>query len=264
MKKQLYKFEVEDEKLSGQEINRLTRKKAGKGSDKKSLFFFIIISLGLLSFVSMYFYRGISSPFKFETPEWVKESLQDPDQKEANTIVELRGKDTDGDGLNDFEEIYQFNTSVFLEDTDSDGYSDYEEVSSENDPLCPSGQECGLLRLITPKTKIADVVETANIDPSVDLEQAVLADFRSALIEGGVPQEEVDKLTDDDLINLYEAMSEETDIVDATDTSQFTAQEVRLFLLAQPGADAGEINNLTDEELINIGNQLMGNAVTSQ
>ena len=264
MKKQLYKFEIEDEELSSQDINRLTRKRTNKGGDKKSLFLFIIVSIGVLFFASLYLYRGISGPFELEAPEWVKDFYQDPDEKEANTIVELRSRDTDGDGLNDFEEIYQYSTSIFLEDTDSDGYSDYEEVSSENDPLCPSGQECGLLRLITPKTKIADVIDNASIDPTIDLEQAVLADFRKALVEGGVPQEEIDKLTDADLVNLYEAISEETDIVDATDTSQITPQEVRDFLLSQPGASSDQINSLSDEELLDIGNQLMGNIGASQ
>ncbi len=184
--------------------------------------------------------------------------MQNPDEKEAETIVELRNSDKDNDGLSDFSEIYEHGTSIFLEDTDSDGYSDYEEIASGNDPLCPSGDECGLLRLITPKTKIADVVREANIDPTVDLQQAILADFREALVAGGIPQEDIDKLTDADLIDLYEAMSEDGDIDDETDVSNITPEEVREFLLSQPGANETEINALTDEELISIGQQLLG------
>lgn len=261
MKKKLYKFEIEDEDISSQEMNRLSQKRSSRlkrSGDKKTIFLFAVIGIILLVLIVQYFYKGISEPFEFETPEWVKEYLQDPAEQEAETIVELRNSDKDSDGLSDFSEIYEYGTSIFLEDTDSDGYSDYEEVASGNDPLCPSGEECGLLRLITPKTKIADVVGQASIDPSVDLQQAVLADFRKALVEGGIPQEDVDKLTDADLIDLYEAMSEDGDINETTDTSEITPQEVRTFLLAQPGANETEINALTDEELISIGQQLIG------
>ncbi|PLX25597.1 hypothetical protein C0580_02130 [Candidatus Parcubacteria bacterium] len=261
MKKKLYKFDIEDEEVSSQEMNRLSQKnikRTNRSSDKKTIFLFTVIGIILLIFAFQYFYRGISEPFEFETPEWVKEYLQNPDEKEAETIVELRNSDKDNDGLSDFSEIYEHGTSIFLEDTDSDGYSDYEEIASGNDPLCPSGDECGLLRLITPKTKIADVVREANIDPTVDLQQAILADFREALVAGGIPQEDIDKLTDADLIDLYEAMSEDGDIDDETDVSNITPEEVREFLLSQPGANETEINALTDEELISIGQQLLG------
>lgn len=58
--------------------------------------------------------------------------------------------DTDGDGLNDFEELNIYNTSPYLDDSDSDGVSDGMEVEKGTDPNCPEGQNCGAIT--TPTT----------------------------------------------------------------------------------------------------------------
>lgn len=60
----------------------------------------------------------------------------------AKSAVDLRSKDTDKDGLNDYDELNVYGTSPYLEDSDSDGYSDKKEVESKNDPTCPFGQNC--------------------------------------------------------------------------------------------------------------------------
>lgn len=255
MKKKLYKFDIEEEEVSTQDINTSGKRKL---NNKGPVFLFTIISLAIILFSGWYFYNGLNEPFELETPEWLRD-FQNTDEQQAVDIVELRNKDTDHDGLNDFEEIYQYSTSVFLEDTDSDTYSDYEEVTTGNDPLCPAGEDCGLLRLITPKTKISEVISDTTIDPDVDLQTAVLADFRKALVEGGIPQEEVDKWTDEDLVSIYEAMSNITDVDDVTDTA-INPNEVRNFLLAQPGVDEAQVNGLSDDELLEIGRELMGQA----
>lgn len=61
---------------------------------------------------------------------------------ERERIAELQNADTDKDGLSDYDELYVFRTSPFLEDSDSDGVSDGNEVAAETDPNCPAGQTC--------------------------------------------------------------------------------------------------------------------------
>lgn len=53
-----------------------------------------------------------------------------------------KNKDTDGDGLNDWEERNVYNTSPYLKDTDSDGLTDKEEIEQGTDPNCPQGKDC--------------------------------------------------------------------------------------------------------------------------
>ena len=53
----------------------------------------------------------------------------------------LRFRDTDHDGLTDFDELYVYTTSPYLYDTFSYGLSD-KEVIAQGLPLCPKGQDC--------------------------------------------------------------------------------------------------------------------------
>lgn len=69
--------------------------------------------------------------------------ITDTEQKNLVTdLLELQAKDTDKDGLSDYDEIYIYKTSPYLSDTDSDGYLDKEEIDTGHDPLCPVGQDC--------------------------------------------------------------------------------------------------------------------------
>jgi len=54
----------------------------------------------------------------------------------------LKSRDTDHDGLSDWDELYVYHTSPYLADTDGDGISDAEEIKNGTDPNCPQGQNC--------------------------------------------------------------------------------------------------------------------------
>ncbi len=62
-------------------------------------------------------------------------------KNEINSIDALRLRDTDHDGLTDFDELYVYTTSPYLYDTFSYGISD-KEVITKGLPLCPKGQDC--------------------------------------------------------------------------------------------------------------------------
>lgn len=60
----------------------------------------------------------------------------------ADETTRLQQIDTDRDGINDYEELYFYETSPYIEDTDSDGVQDKVELDEGGDPLCPKGQDC--------------------------------------------------------------------------------------------------------------------------
>ncbi|MEK7084562.1 MAG: hypothetical protein AAB932_04975 [Patescibacteria group bacterium] len=62
----------------------------------------------------------------------------------------LQQIDTDGDGLNDYEELTFYETSPYLPDTDSDGVNDKVEIDADTDPNCPKGQPCATAQDTSP------------------------------------------------------------------------------------------------------------------
>jgi hypothetical protein len=256
MAKKLYQV---DRELLEEELTNYSAEDIARGTVlkprhyKKKSFLFIIVSLVILGFSGWYVYQSIIGPVTYKQPEWLA-NQSTPEEEDAQTIADLKTKDTDQDGLTDYDEIYLYYTSIFLPDTDSDGYTDYEEVNSGNDPLCPSGQDCNLLKLITPNTKLAEAINEIRLEASLTVQEAALVDFRKVLVESGVPQEEMDKLTDQDLLDLFAVMESNFN----TSGGEITPAEVRTFLLNQPGADAVSINNMSDQELLDIGNKLLG------
>lgn len=65
--------------------------------------------------------------------------------KLTKTLTNINDKDSDGDGLSDYEEVYIYNTNPLNSDTDEDKLSDYEEINIYGtDPLNPDTDEDGL------------------------------------------------------------------------------------------------------------------------
>ncbi len=134
--------------------------------------------------------------------------------------ADLRLKDTDGDGLNDYDELNLHNTSPYLEDSDSDGYSDGQEVQSQNDPNCPFGQQC-YVEPVLPNDNLekstADFLSNSkanNIDPDnienlIKTSENILdgggdADsLRAMLIQAGMDTEALNSISDEYLMDAY-------------------------------------------------------------
>ncbi len=70
-------------------------------------------------------------------------SVVPPDVKDAvNDAAALQYRDTDGDGLSDFSELYVYSTSPYIKDTDGDGLDDKAEILQGKNPLCAEGAAC--------------------------------------------------------------------------------------------------------------------------
>ncbi|MSR84851.1 hypothetical protein EXS71_00175 [Candidatus Uhrbacteria bacterium] len=63
-------------------------------------------------------------------------------QTQANQLNDSKQKDTDHDGLSDYDESYVYHTSPYIGDSDSDGVPDTVEVAQNSDPNCPQGKTC--------------------------------------------------------------------------------------------------------------------------
>jgi hypothetical protein len=142
--------------------------------------------------------------------------------KEADYIKALSGSDIDDDGLSDYDEIYTYKTSPYLEDSDSDGLSDDQEITQGTDPNCPQGKDCNAAETL-PDTSDNSTVEslfdtipssaTSSLDASslntTALEQALsglidATSLRQLLLESGASQEVLDQISDEDLMKSYQ------------------------------------------------------------
>jgi hypothetical protein len=162
----------------------------------------VVLIVGVLGLgLGLYHWRSsITRSFVYEGPKY-----KSPEEIELERIEGLKTKDTDVDGLNDFEESYVFKTSPYLSDSDSDGLPDRDELTAGKDPNCPEGKSCGPLAGAEAQ---ASATAAAPLDGSADLAiQKILnptaAEIRQMLIQSGMKAEDLAAISDDQLMELY-------------------------------------------------------------
>ena len=128
---------------------------------------------------------------------------------EVTGIDALRFRDTDGDGLNDFDELYIYGSSPYLADTDSDGLTDKQEIDRGTNPSCPTGRDCANPIISGQGMLTAAVVSTtaasASAPPQAPDVLRILRDpkqLRPLLVQSGMKKDLLDKISDADLILL--------------------------------------------------------------
>jgi len=130
---------------------------------------------------------------------------QTPAQRDAAEQAALRTRDTDGEGLTDYDELYVYRTSPYIRDTDSDGFDDKTEVMSGNDPNCPVGRTCSVTNssssTASPQQTAPTFASQAELLAAVN---AMPADqIRDLLKQAGVPEESYANLDDDALRKMF-------------------------------------------------------------
>jgi hypothetical protein len=141
----------------------------------------------------------------------------------------LKEMDTDGDGLSDWDELYIYFTSPYLEDSDSDGISDYDEVMRGTDPNCPEGRTCG--------------AENFLLDGEAVLEESLL----DSMLADGITETEISGVEEKDLAVYQKLLS-----------GDLTAKELR-EILTLGGMDAKLLEQLSDEQLMSSYKETMKN-----
>lgn len=126
-------------------------------------------------------------------------------KEEVNDISALRFRDTDSDGLNDYEELYIDGTSPYLYDTFSYGFSD-KEVVERGLPRCPNAGENCLDAGTVIASSSSKITPPSSEDATAvsDLQNLLTnpSEMRKLLIQSGVEKEVLDKISDQDLINM--------------------------------------------------------------
>ncbi|MFA5052122.1 MAG: hypothetical protein WC544_03635 [Patescibacteria group bacterium] len=150
-------------------------------------------------------------------------------QVSASTLESLRSKDTDQDGITDYDELYVYHTSPYLSDSDSDGISDKAEIDQGADPNCPTGQACSRETTNTNASSLANAnAQTDLTNGLLDTGQNLSADqLRSILRDSGVSESDLSQVDDASLLDLYQQTLAEQEGT-TTDTNTAGTNDVTL------------------------------------
>lgn len=241
------------------------------------------IGLGVLSFLGiaalifglLQFIYNVKAPFAGRGTGLT--NFKTAEEQDLDQVLALQSKDTDQDGLSDFDEIYLYKTSPYLEDSDSDGFSDKQEVESGNDPNCPAGKDCttaegGTSSAGSSSSAPSDLTNSnltnsnltnnlTNIDLGLLGGQATPEAIRQAMRQAGVGDEILNKIDDKTLMEIYQETLKETPIpsdlnintntntnTSGIDMSNLSTEEMR-EVLRQAGVEEEVLNSLDDETL---------------
>lgn len=153
--------------------------------------------LGILQFKN-----NLSAPFNPVALSQLQNANQTPQDQR---LVALQAKDTDQDGLTDYDELYKYSTSPYIPDSDSDGRNDGAEIEASTDPNCPTGKTCGLLSNGNANTNTTNATENTNAQAAAS-SQVTAAQLREALIAAGASKTELDAIDDATLMENYAAL----------------------------------------------------------
>ncbi|MFA7653897.1 MAG: hypothetical protein WCX97_02535 [Candidatus Magasanikbacteria bacterium] len=202
---------MDDEKSPGQPNQGLSREQK-VGFTLLLIFAIVAVGLGIIQIRNtMYQPFTLGSGVPSEVGE------------EINGVETLAYRDTDLDGLSDFDELYVYETSPYLADTDSDGITDQQEIQIGESPLCPHGRFCGTQVASTYDSGTASTslsyTQLSNYQTDYDFTQEMKTaqeaffnqlksnptEVRQLLIQQGMSADEVNMVSDEDLKALVDA-----------------------------------------------------------
>jgi len=197
-----------NERGEGPDVSQEKRQKA----EQKLFGLLFVLGAAALFFGIFQTINAIRGPF-----QGVKQTNSESLGETGSAISALSKKDTDNDGLSDFDELYSYQTSPYLADSDSDGRTDQDEVFGGTDPNCAQGKSCSPLESIPISETNANTNGTGlntnqpivlNTNAGQQLENGIsIADLREALKNAGAPAATINGLSDSDLLALYQEIA---------------------------------------------------------
>jgi hypothetical protein len=225
----------------------------------------VVIFGVLILFLGFYQIKNkIYKPFDYLYKNDLKKNIS---QQSAN-LDELKNKDTDKDGISDYEELNVYFTSPYLKDSDSDGVLDKVEIQVNTDPNCSSDKVCDKTGIPQVPKIEREIKKSPNESSGLSIEE-----IKQILLKNGIPQEQLNQVDDKTIREVYEKTVKETGINPANlapnslseipidnsneisnlgnnpiNLQNMSVEQMREFLL-QSGMNEAELKQIDDETL---------------
>lgn len=197
--------------------------------------FVLVIVTGSLAVLLGGFYlaRHVGQPFdvSYTGPEFFTTA-----QQQAREVEEQKTIDTDGDTISDYDELYVIRTSPYLSDTDGDGIDDLVELEAGTDPTCASNADCSSSTYVNPFAEAGNgesgfdtLLPEEAVSPDdlsaeellESVQQLSPAEIRDLLISSGADAAQVNQLSDEQILALYDSVL--TDLEDSGQLDELTS-----------------------------------------
>ncbi|MFA5135032.1 MAG: hypothetical protein WC505_04595 [Patescibacteria group bacterium] len=241
---------------------------------KRLLAVFIVVTVIVVGLGVWNLSNQLSQPFDF-----LRSSSNSSSNAGTNTDVSsetadlpvlegLKDKDTDSDGLVDYDEFYLYKTSPYIADSDSDQLSDKIEIDQGTNPNCPEGEDACSTTFdgAQVSTDGSEIFPELAADAGVDVSNFTADELRIMLADMGVSQDALSTFSDEEILDIYQetladsgtgASSEDapsneetTDYLEITynDLLNLEPDEIR-ELLVEYGVPRATLDELDDETL---------------
>lgn len=161
---------------------------------------FLFIGIFALAFGIYQLNHQLRSPFKIQEKSNTNNQAS-TSTDELAALNNLKTRDTDEDGLSDYDELYFYSTSPYLDDSDSDGIKDKNEVEAGTDPNCPEGKDCTQSSIASATNQAVN--QSGNQTVSLAPENIPIDTLRQTLLNNGVPENILNTIDDETLRSMY-------------------------------------------------------------
>jgi hypothetical protein len=254
-------FEDETEKIA-QKIEKTPM-------EKFFLFFLILITISALVLSYLQFKKNIEEPLAESYLKISRTELKEKynyfstvENANQENATQLQNQDSDLDGLDDYSEIYVYQTSAYLEDSDADGVWDKQEIQKGTDPNCAEGTDCTAAQSAPAANTNSIINNNLNLNTGINsglpVDINTLLNLESQLLSGEVTLEELgitdpetqklfEQIKQGELTNTGELSQQEKDAA-LEALQQLTPAQIRTELLNQ-GVDQATLDQIDDAAL---------------